>query len=48
MVRDMLQASVAAVEAGPVITLAGEADLTCVGQLSARITGQLAGGGTGA
>jgi anti-anti-sigma factor len=35
---------VAAVEAGPVITLAGEADLTCVGQLSARITGQLAGG----
>jgi anti-sigma B factor antagonist len=36
MARNMLEASV--------IALAGEADLTCVGQLSALITGQLAGG----
>jgi anti-anti-sigma factor len=42
--QGMLQASVAAGEAGPVIMLAGEADLTCAGQLSALITGPLAGG----
>jgi anti-anti-sigma factor len=40
----MLTASVAAGETGPVIILAGEADLTTAGQLSALITGQLADG----
>jgi anti-anti-sigma factor len=40
----MLAASVAAGESGPVIILAGEADLTGAEQLSALITGQLAGG----
>jgi anti-sigma B factor antagonist len=40
----MLEASVEAGEYGPVIVLAGEADLTCQEQLGALITGQLAGG----
>jgi anti-anti-sigma factor len=40
----MLQASVAARESGPVIMLAGEADLTCADQLEALISGQLADG----
>jgi anti-sigma B factor antagonist len=40
----MLEASVAAGESGPVITLAGEADMTCAEQLGALIAGQLAGG----
>lgn len=40
----MLEASVTAGESGPVIMLAGEADLTRAGQLSALITGQLAEG----
>jgi anti-anti-sigma factor len=40
----MLQASVQAGESGPVVVLAGEADLTCAGQLDALIAGQLAGG----
>jgi len=40
----MLEASVEAGEYGPVIVLAGEADLTCKEQLGALITGQLAGG----
>jgi anti-anti-sigma factor len=44
MAQGMLQASVAAGESGPVIILAGEADLTTADQLSALITGQLAGG----
>ena len=39
----MLQASVEAGESGPVIVLAGEADLTCAEQLDAVIAGQLAG-----
>ena len=44
MSQDMLQASVAAWESGPVIMLTGEADLTCAGQLSALISGQLTRG----
>jgi anti-sigma B factor antagonist len=40
----MLQASVEAGESGPVIVLAGEADLTCAEQLGALIAEQLAGG----
>lgn len=44
MTQGMLEASVAAGKSGPVIVLAGEADLTCAGQLSALITGQLASG----
>jgi anti-anti-sigma factor len=40
----MLRASVAAGASGPVIVLSGEADLTCVGELSALITAQLSGG----
>lgn len=40
----MLRASVQAGESGPVIVLAGEADLTCAKQLDTLITGQLAGG----
>lgn len=40
----MLEASVAAGDSGPVIVLAGEADLSYAGQLSALITGQLSGG----
>jgi anti-anti-sigma factor len=40
----MLQASVEAGECGPVIVLAGEADLTCAERLAALITGQLADG----
>lgn len=39
-----LTASVAAGESGPVIVLAGEADLNSAGQLSALITAQLARG----
>jgi anti-sigma B factor antagonist/stage II sporulation protein AA (anti-sigma F factor antagonist) len=39
----MLQASVQAGESGPVVVLAGEADLTCAEQLSTLITEQLAG-----
>jgi anti-sigma B factor antagonist len=39
-----LEASVAAGESGPVIVLTGEADLTCVEQLSELLTGQLASG----
>ncbi len=39
-----LEASVCAGESGPVIVLAGEADLTSAGQLNALITGQLSGG----
>ena len=42
--RGMLTASVAAGVSGPVITLSGEADLTCAGQLSALIAAQLSGG----
>lgn len=42
--QGMLEASVAAGESGPVINLSGEADLTCVAQLSALITAQLSGG----
>ena len=44
MAEGMLEASVAAGESGPVIMLAGEADLTCGGQLTALISGQLGGG----
>ena len=44
MAEGMLQASVEAGESGPVIVLAGEADLTCVEELGALIAGQLAGG----
>jgi anti-sigma B factor antagonist len=40
----MLKAWVEAGESGPVIMLAGEADLTGAGQFDALITGQLAGG----
>jgi anti-anti-sigma factor len=40
----MLRASVTAGESGPVIILAGEADLSIAEQLSALITGQMAGG----
>lgn len=39
-----LMASVAAGESGPVIMLSGEADLTCVGQLSALLSAQLSKG----
>lgn len=42
--QGMLTARVAAGESGPVIVLAGEADLTTVAQLSALITAQLARG----
>jgi anti-anti-sigma factor len=38
---NVLRASVAAGESGPVIVLSGEADLTTVAQLSDLITGQL-------
>lgn len=44
MAEGMLRTSVVAGESGPVVVLAGEADLTCVGQLGVLITGQLAGG----
>jgi anti-anti-sigma factor len=44
VVEGMLQASVETGEYGPVIVLAGEADLTCAERLGALITGQLAGG----
>jgi anti-sigma B factor antagonist len=40
----MLTAMARAGESGPVILLAGEADLTCAGELSALITEQLANG----
>lgn len=41
---NVLRASVAAGESGPVIVLSGEADLTTVAQLSELVTGQLSGG----
>jgi anti-anti-sigma factor len=44
VVEGMLQASAETGEYGPVIVLAGEADLTCTERLGALITGQLAGG----
>jgi anti-anti-sigma factor len=40
----MLRASVTAGESGPVIMLAGEADLTSAAQLSGLIAAQLSGG----
>jgi len=40
----MLDASVAAGESGPLITLSGEADVTNAAELSALVTGQLSGG----
>jgi anti-anti-sigma factor len=40
----MLEASVAAGESGPVIMLAGEADLTCATELSELVAAQLSGG----
>ena len=43
MALGMFGASVAAGESGPVSMLAGEADLTRAGQLSALIMGQLCG-----
>jgi anti-sigma B factor antagonist len=42
MAKGMLEASVTAADSGPVIVLAGEADLTCADQLGALIAGQLA------
>jgi anti-sigma B factor antagonist len=39
--QNLLTAWVAAGESGPVVTLSGEADLTCAGQLGALITAQL-------
>ena len=44
MAQHSLEASVAAGPAGPVITLTGEADLVSAAELSALISGQLAGG----
>ena len=44
MAQGVLEASVAAGESGPVIVLAGEADLTCAEQFGELLTGQLAGG----
>ena len=44
MARGTLEASVAAGVAGPVVVLAGEADLTSAGELSELLAGQLAGG----
>jgi anti-anti-sigma factor len=44
VLHGMLTASVAAGEFGPVIVLAGEADLNCAGQLSALITAQMSRG----
>jgi anti-sigma B factor antagonist len=44
VIQGTLEASVVAGESGPLIILAGEADLTTAGQLSALITGQLADG----
>jgi anti-anti-sigma factor len=41
---NVLRASVAAGESGPVIVLSGEADLTTVAQLSDLVTGQLSSG----
>jgi anti-sigma B factor antagonist len=40
----MLEASVAAGQSGPVITLSGEADLTSVAQLGALLSAQLSDG----
>jgi anti-anti-sigma factor len=42
--QDRLEATVAAGQSGPVITLSGETDLVSVGGLSALLSGQLAGG----
>jgi anti-sigma B factor antagonist len=39
-----LRASVSAGEAGPVITLSGETDITTVAELSELVTAQLSGG----
>ena len=44
MAERTLEASVAAGETGPVLLLAGEADLTSAAQLSELIAAQLAGG----
>lgn len=44
MAKGMLEASVQAGESGPVIVLAGEADLTCTEQFAALIAAQLAEG----
>ena len=40
----LLEISVAAGESGPVVTLAGEADVTTVAELREALTAQLAGG----
>jgi anti-sigma B factor antagonist len=40
----LLEISVAADETGPVLTLAGEADLTTIAALTETLTAQLAGG----
>jgi anti-sigma B factor antagonist len=40
----LLEISVAADETGPVLTLAGEADLTTMAELTEALTAQLAGG----
>jgi anti-sigma B factor antagonist len=42
--QDRLEAAVAAGRSGPVITLTGETDLASVAELSALLSGQLAGG----
>lgn len=39
-----LDASVAAGDSGPLITLSGEADITNAAELSELVTGQLSGG----
>jgi anti-anti-sigma factor len=44
MAQETLETAVAAGETGPVVQLAGEADLTNVAQLSALLTAQLSGG----
>ena len=43
MAQGMLSASVAAGESGPVLTLAGEADLTCAAELAELVAAQLVG-----
>lgn len=40
----MLKASVGAGPSGPMVVLCGEADLTCVGELTALLSSQLSGG----
>ena len=44
MTQHQLEAAVAAGPSGPVITLTGESDLMSAGELSALLSGQLAGG----